>query len=127
MTKENIVSIKYVGKQSALSKEFSEVFLPTLSVTFPLINGKYDTGLTEEELEKYAGILGDGVKRVYYSKTIDSYWDNFTLKLEGAVTLLNTKDPVEYLKYKIALKREEIANSLTDLEKSTSGRINYYI
>ena len=127
MIKENIISIKYVGVQKSLNKEFSDVFLPKLSVTAPLVNGKYDTGLTEEELEKYAGIVGESVKNLFYSRTVDSFWDNFTLKLEGKVTLLNIEDPYQYLKYKIALKRKEIANSLAEFESDTSGKANYYI
>ena len=82
-------------------------------------NMVYRTGLTEEEQEKYEGILKADLSKGYNPETPHEFWDSARgiVKLENATMILDTEKPLDFIHWKIMRASKYVANSMKEYEE----------
>jgi hypothetical protein len=116
------VEIRPLAKNAWHGKEGAEDFTQD-KVIEALVNpetGKYDVGMTPEEVVKYGDLLGvdlspkismDGKPHPFYGNK--SGW----VRLPNRTFFLDTTNPLEFVKYKICTRSKFVANSLKEWEQ----------
>ena len=93
--------------------------------------GRYATGLTEEDIkmlrEKY-GIDWD-LSDIYDFENPHPFWDTkkATLVLDNQTMILDTSNPMDYIKWKLAKASKFVANSIDEWEAGLYPDATHYI
>lgn len=116
------IEIRPLAKNAWHGKEGEEDFTQD-KVIEALINtetGKYDVGMTEEEIKKYSKLLGvdldpkisiDGKPHPFYGHK--SGW----VRLPNRTFFFDVQHPLDFVKYKICTRSKFVANSLKEYEQ----------
>jgi hypothetical protein len=94
----------------------------TLCADFDSALKLVNTGLTEEEqvfLEKALGLQEGGLNNY----PTNPFWESYFIKLQFNTEVLNLESPIDYLKYKVLLASDKVANSEDEILPSSL----YYI
>lgn len=99
------------GKDSFTQKQGSEVLLDPNT-------GKYATGLTEKEAEKYGNELGLNLSDTYNPSSPHPYWSTQAakLRLPNETLVLDISKPMDFIKVKNYKASIYVANSEKELE-----------
>lgn len=87
-----------------------------IEVLFDNKTGKYATGLTEDETEKYGKLLGLDLTDVFNPNEPHPYWSTkpAAIRLYNSTFILDTDKPIEYVKVKNLKAHKKVANSLKE-------------
>jgi hypothetical protein len=90
---------------------------------------KYDTGLTETERVDLEAKTGFDLSLNYNINKPHPFWDSkmAALKLKTAPVLLQLTNPLDFIKYKIALQHPNVATSLDEYEEGLFPSATHYI
>jgi hypothetical protein len=105
----------------------------TRDTTFTaLVDGKsmqYAVDMTEEELKEYAVKIGRDLNRNFIPQTSHPFWDSkmATITLKNITVVLDTSNPLDYIKYKICKASSSVANSIADYESGLYPKSTHYI
>jgi len=81
-------------------------------------SGKFNTGLTEEEAEKYGKLLGVDLSDNFNPDTPHAYWSTKAawMTLPNRTMILDTSKPNEFVKVKNIKASNRVANSMREWE-----------
>ena len=79
----------------------------------------YSTGLTLEEEKEYGAKLKADLSKNFNLEIPHPFWDSKTaeIKLENRTQFLDTKNPLDFIKWKILKESKYVANSLREYEE----------
>lgn len=103
----------------------------TIEANVDVKNGKYETGLSEEEQEKYGKLIGaDLDNRLRYeggSIAPHPFYHSRLgrVKLENRTMIFDTSSPMDYVKIALMKASKSVANSLAEVE--TMATATHYI
>lgn len=97
-----------------------------------LINSdrKYDTGLTEEEAEKYGKLLGVDLSDIFTGEAHPTWSDKaFWVRLPNSTLILDTDKPLDYVKVKLlkSASAPQVANSMREYEEGKFPQATHVI
>lgn len=129
--KETIVRIKPLDLEKWHGKHGQESFAQPkgLEVLYDSATGKYATGLTDEEAEKYGKLLGVNLSNVFNPNEPHPYWSTQAakIKLPNKLMVLHIDRPQDYVKWKNLLANKRVANSLHDYNMGRYPDATHYI
>lgn len=99
-------------------------------VLYDTTTGKYATGLSPEEEEKYSKLLGGvDLSSGYSADKPHPYWSTQAagIKLPNHTIILHTERPAEYVKWKNLRASNQVANSLKEWQDGKYPFATHYI
>lgn len=110
-----LVSKKWHGKKG--KESFTQP--KTVEVLYDSNSGKFATGLTPEETEKYSKLLGVDLSNRFNPNEPHPYWSTKAaeIRLENHTMLFDTRKPVDYVKVKNLKASKFVANSMKEYEE----------
>lgn len=89
----------------------------------------YDTGLTSEEEEKYSKILKVDLSNQFVLDVTHSFWDSKmgVVSLENRTQILDTDNPLDFIRTKILKASKYVANSYKEWEEGLFPEATHYI
>lgn len=116
-----LVEVRPLNIKKWHGKEGKESFTQpkTIEALYDRKTGRYATGLTEEEAEKYSKLLGVDLSDIFNPSVPHSYWGTkaASIPLENNTILFNTEKPVDFVKVKVLKASKFVANSMKEYEQ----------
>lgn len=115
MRNPNIVELRPIETSKWHGKTGKDSFTQEHSsqILYNNQTGKYDTGLTEEESEKYGNLMGVDLSDTFNPNQPHPYWSTKTaqLRFPNKTLILDIKKPLDYIKVKNYKVSPYVANS----------------
>lgn len=115
-----LVEIRPLPQKKWHGKKDGESFAQTkaVEVLYDTDTGRYATGLTSEEAEKYGKLLGVDLSDTYSAATPHPYFSEKAswVSLPNHTLVLNTEKPNDYIKVKHMKASKRVANSMGEWE-----------
>lgn len=115
MRNPNIVEIRPIEVKKWHGKSGKDAFTQEHSsqILYNPRTGKYDTGLTEEEIKKYTDMMGVDLSDNFNPNSPHPYWSTKTaqLKFPNKTLILDISKPIDYIKFKNYKASPFVANS----------------
>lgn len=91
----------------------------TIEALFDRNTGRYATGLSEEEAEKYGKLLGADLSDVFNPNEPHPFWGTKAaeVKLENSTMLFDTAKALDFVKVKVMKASKFVANSMKEYEQ----------
>lgn len=99
-------------------------------VLYDANTGRYATGLTEEEAERYSKLLGGvDLSDGFSADKPHPYWSSQAagIKLPNHTIILHTERPADYVKWKNLKASKQVANSLKEWQDGNFPFATHYI
>lgn len=115
-----MVEVRPIPVKRWHGKEGKESFsqAKVVEVLYDVNTGKYATGLTDEEVEKYSKIMGVNLNDVFNPNEPHTYWSTKAaqITLPNHTVLFDTSKPIDYIKVKNLKASSLVANSMKDYD-----------
>jgi hypothetical protein len=100
------------GKESFTRTKIIQALVDPNSMT-------YCTGLTLEEEKKYSELLKVDLSKQFNIDSPHPFWDSKTaeIRLENRTQILDTNNPLDYIKWKVLKESKYVANSMKEYEE----------
>lgn len=91
--------------------------------------GKYETGLTEEETEKYGKILGVDLSDIVLPEAAHPFWSTKAawITLPNHTVIFDTSNPRDFVKVKNLKANNRVANSMREWEEGLFPQATHVI
>lgn len=126
------VEIRPIEKERFhLNKGKTSIAKPKIISAVPnLTTGKYETGLTENEIKELSAKLqGFDLSDTYNHDEPHPFWEAkiSQVKLENCTMFLDTTKPMDYIKWKIMRASKRVANSKKEANDNILPEATHYI
>ena len=115
MRNANIVEIRPIEMKKWHGKTGKDSFTQEHSsqVLYNAQTGRYDTGLTEEEIKQYGALMGVDLNDTFNPNQPHPYWSTKTahLKFPNSTLILDISKPLDYIRVKNYKASPFVANS----------------
>jgi hypothetical protein len=116
-----LVEVRPIAKTKWHGKKDKEAFSrpKDIEVLYDNATGRYATGLTPEEAEKYSKLLGVQLDDTFNANEPHPYWSTKAamIRLPNQTVYFNTDKPSDFVKVKNLKASKFVANSMKELEE----------
>lgn len=116
----SIVEVKPLPLKKWHGKKDKESFAQAKTIEALYSNriGGYETGLSDEDVEKYGKKLGFSLDNLFNPEKEHPFWSNKIgqVKLENSTVYFDTSKPLDYVKVKLIRVSKYVANSMAEWE-----------
>lgn len=126
-----LVEVKPLPKVQWHGKKGKDSFAvpKVIEVLYDQSEGKYATGLSEEDEKKYSKLLGVDLSAIFNPEAPHPYWPTKAAQivLPNYTLVFDTNRPQEYVKVQNMKASKFVANSLRDQEEGKYPEATHYI